>query len=455
MSHLSMSETLEIASQDTEALLIGRMINSTGDRKLCCEILSPHHFFYSEHRVLFETLSYLYRKDQPNEVHLLIEHLKSVSLLEKAKGADYILTLAQTAPTPLHLESYISILKNSWAKREALEEIKKFSLGISKTRDIPNFLDSFLKKFTLISKDLSSSSALSFAEISALSGKSGYLSELAFRRSYYQAHNKPFIDGVSTGYQDLDNTIGGFGNSNLIIIASRPGMGKTALALNFSQRIAQNHPIGFISLEMSSIQLYERMLSMESEVPGDVIREGRSTDVEWDKIEKAEPKVSKLPVYIQEGSYFINDIITKARHLKEEKEIKVLVIDYLQLLRSTGENRLMEVSNITRDLKNIAMELHIPIVCLAQLSRKVEERTNHRPLLSDLRESGTIEQDADVVMFLLRPDYYDEKDRPNEADLIIAKNRHGKTGEVSFHFSKNFAKFDPLLKREEVNDSIF
>lgn len=448
-----MSETIDIASLDAEALVLGRMINSKEDRRAVCGSLHAHHFFYSEHRLLFSTLFKFYEEDKPNEVYLLLEFLKNEGLLEKIKGADYVLSLAQTAPSPIHLPSYIAIIKNNWAKREALEEVKKFSVEISRTQDIPSFLDSFSKRFANLSKNLSASSIASFSEISASYGKAGYLSELIFRREYFQKHKKPFVDGVSSGYPDLDETIGGFGNSNLIILASRPGMGKTALALNFAQRISKEHSMGFVSLEMSSIQLYERMLSLEAEVPGDVIREGRSNDQEWKKILNAEPNIFKLPIYIQEGSCFLNELTTKARHLKEEKDIKLLFIDYLQLIRASGETRLMEISNITRDLKNLAIELHIPIVCLAQLSRKVEERTNHRPLLSDLRESGSIEQDADVVMFLMRPDYYDDNDRPGEADLIIAKNRHGKTGDISLYFSKNFAKFDSIISgAQEEND---
>ncbi|MCB1116857.1 MAG: DnaB-like helicase C-terminal domain-containing protein, partial [Chlamydiia bacterium] len=355
----------------------------------------------------------------------------------------------------IHLQSYIAILKNHWVKREILEEVKKLSSEIHAAHDMPSFLEQFTNRFNSISKNLSLDSAYSFAEISALHGDSGYLSELKFRRDYFIKNKKAFVDGVPTGYSDLDETIGGFGNSNLIIIASRPGMGKTALALNFASRIAPSCPLGFISLEMSSIQLYERMLSMKAEVAGDIIREGKSNESDWKRIQEAEPSIAQLPIFIQEGGYFLNDLTTKVRHLKEEKGIKLLIIDYLQLLRATGETRLMEVSNITRDLKNLAMELHIPIVCLAQLSRKVEERTNHKPLLSDLRESGSIEQDADVVMFLVRQDYYDKNEKPGEANLIIAKNRHGKTGEVSLHFSKNYAKFEPLLKGDFESDDLF
>ncbi|WP_194848448.1 replicative DNA helicase [Candidatus Neptunochlamydia vexilliferae] len=450
-----MTETMEIASQEAEALILGRMINSIEDRKACCESIQRHHFFYAEHQTLFDALSHLNKEDKPSETQLLIEYLKSHDLIEKAKGADYVFDLAQTAPSPIHLQSYVTILNSNWAKREALSEVKKFSAEIGKTHDVPSFIENFSKRFSAISKNLLKSTSQSFAEISALEGESGYLAELAFRREFFQKHNKPFVDGVSTGYDALDRTIGGFGNSNLIIIASRPGMGKTALALNFAQKVSKNHPVGIVSLEMSSIQLYERMLSMESGVAGDTIREGRTTGQEWKTIERVEPQISRLPIFIQEGSCFLNDITAKIRHLKEEKGIKLLIIDYLQLIRGTGETRLVEISTITRDLKNLAMELHIPIVCLAQLSRKVEERTNHRPLLSDLRESGSIEQDADVVTFLLRPDYYDENDRPGEADLIIAKNRHGKTGEVALHFSKSFAKFDPLITKEDTDNDIF
>lgn len=450
-----MTQNVEIASQDAEALLLGRMLNSLDDRKTCSELIKPFYLFYREHRVIFECLTHLQQESKPCEIHLVLDYLKSRKLLEKAKGANYIIELAQTAPSPIHLQSYIAILKNHWVKREILEEVKKLSSEIHNAHDMPSFLEEFSNRFNSISKNLSLGSAHSFAEISILQGSSGYLSELKFRRDYFIKHKKAFVDGVPTGYNDLDETIGGFGNSNLIIIASRPGMGKTALALNFASRIAPTFPLGIISLEMSSIQLYERMLSMEAEVPGDVIREGKSTESEWERIQKAEPNVSKLPIFIQEGSYFLNDLTTKVRHLKEEKGVKLLIIDYLQLLRASGETRLMEVSNITRDLKNLAMELHIPIVCLAQLSRKVEERTNHKPLLSDLRESGSIEQDADVVMFLLRQDYYDESARPGEADLIVAKNRHGKTGEVALHFSKKFAKFDQLLKGNDAPDDLF
>lgn len=448
-------DTIEIASQDSEALLLGRMVNSGEDRKACCGFLGDHHFFFQEHRILFHSLSILEAENKPCELHLLIEFLKRKDLLDKVKGANYLLELAQTAPSPIDLESYSFILKECWAKRTAIEEVKKFSLSLSKAQNVSVFLEEFSKKFVSISKNITPNTIRTFAEVSALEGSRGYLAELAFRREYFRKHKKPFVDGISSGYVDLDNTIGGFGNSNLIILASRPGMGKTALALNFAQRIAINHPIGIVSLEMSSIQLYERMVSMEAEVPGAAIREGRSTDKEWERIEKFEPNISRLSIYIQEGSYFLKELVSKARNLKEEKGIKLLIIDYLQLLRAAGENRLMEISNITRDLKNLAMELHIPIVCLAQLSRKVEERTNHRPLLSDLRESGTIEQDADVVMFLLRDDYYDENHRPGEANLIVAKNRHGKTGDIILHFSKNFAKFEPLKIGDYHDKNIF
>lgn len=449
-----MENLVSVASQEAEQLLLGRMVNSVEDRKLGCDLLSQAYFYFSENRAVFQALQMLEQKLKPAELQLLIEEMKGSKQLDSVGGIDYLFQLAQSAPSPIHLESYVQIVKNNWAKRQIIEEVNKVGAEIGTIQDVPSFLDLFTQRFQKISKHLSLSEANSFFEISKGSERGEYLKALEKRRDYFRKHNKPYVDGISTGYPDLDQVIGGFGNSNLMILASRPGMGKTALALNFAARIAVNHPIGIISLEMSSEQLYERVLSIESEISGSTIREGRVSDEEWNKIIQIEPKISRLPIYVQEGGCFIQELIAKTRFLKEEKGIQLLIVDYLQLVKASGETRLVEVSNITRDLKNLAIELHLPILCLSQLSRKVEERTNHRPLLSDLRESGTIEQDADVVTFLLRPDYYNENDRPNEAELIVAKNRHGKTGVVSLFFSKSFAKFDSLDSGDnEENDS--
>jgi len=453
--HLLMENLVSVASEEAEQLLLGRMICSPEDRKQGCDLLREDYFYFSENRRIYQVLQKLEQNQKPAELPLLIEELKATKQLESVKGVDYLMQLAQSAPSPIHLESYAQIVKNNWAKRQIIEELKKAGAEIGNIQDVPNFLDLFTQKFQKISKHLSPSEAHSFFEISKGSERGEYLKALEKRKDFFREHNKPYVDGIPTGYSDLDQVIGGFGNSNLMILASRPGMGKTALALNFATRISKDHSIGIISLEMSSEQLYERVLSIESEISGSTIREGRVSDEEWNKIIEVEPQISRLPIYVQEGGCFIQELVAKTRFLKEEKGIQLLIIDYLQLVKSKGETRIIEISNITRDLKNLAVELHLPILCLSQLSRKVEERTNHRPLLSDLRESGTIEQDADVVTFLLRPDYYNENDRPNEAELIVAKNRHGKTGTVSLYFSKSFAKFNSLDSGENEENDFF
>lgn len=449
-----MTKTIIIASKEAEQIVLGRMLQSVEDRKIGCSYLEKDHFFYAEHKLLFASLLQFDDSHKPAEIALLIELLKHNKVLEQVNGPDYLMGLAQSAPMSVYIEEYIKIIKEHWGKRKALEELSQLQAKISSSHDIHKLCEDFSQKLSNLTKKLRNLSTKSFKQISA-GNEPTYLENLEFRRDYFLKHKKPYIDGVSSGYESIDNLIGGFGNSNLIILASRPGMGKTAIALNFAERIAKKHSVGFISLEMTAIQLYERILSMKSEVSGNKIREGCTTDQEWQSIKNADNEVAKLPIYVHEGGYFINDIISRAKQLKDEQDIKVLIIDYLQLIQGRGETRLAEISNITRVLKNLCIELHIPIICLAQLSRKVEERVNHRPVLSDLRESGTIEQDADVVSFLMRPDYYDEKNRPDEADLIIAKNRHGKTGEVTLLFRKKFAKFEHLERVEENSHDLF
>ncbi|MDN3505440.1 MAG: replicative DNA helicase [Rhabdochlamydiaceae bacterium] len=444
-----MSSVEAMVSTEAENLLLGRMINSLTDAKACCQELQNHHFYTKENRILFSCMQLYIESNQPFEMPLLIEFLKRENKLLSVGNITRILELSQLAPGAIHIEHYMSILKESWAKRWGFQTVNEFLAELKQSKNITLSFEEFSKKFSKQAKKLNSTQSLSFASISKKDGAKGYINILDERRKYFNKYKKPFVDGVPSGYPDLDEIVGGLGNSNLIILASRPGMGKTAFALNLAQKIADKSSIGIISLEMSSMQLYERMISIESEIPGNKLREGKISNEEWGKLLSIEEKVSKMPIFIQEGISNLSEIITQVRVLKEEKGIELLIIDYLQLLQAKGETRLLEISNITRELKNLAMELHIPIVCLAQLSRKVEERNEHRPLLSDLRESGSIEQDADVVMFLLRHEYYDKNDRPGQAELIVAKNRHGQTGTAHLYFANMLAKFSSYSSKQQ------
>lgn len=451
-----MNQAIIFASEEAEQLLLGRMLNNENDCNHCLEHLNPDNLFFSENKNVFELIADLKENKKAITLITLKEALKDSELSKKVGGFPYITSLMTLAPSPIFLEEYIKIVKDYWGKREFSRMVADFSLKLkaNKSFNLEKTLASFPKKIDSISRSLVSNHSISFSEISR-GGERSFIADYGFRREYFKKNNKPYVDGVSTGYIDLDNMLGGFLNSNLLILASRPGMGKTALALNFAKKVADHVPVGFISLEMTSNQLYERILSMETGVSGSRIREGKSSDLEWEKLKKAEKEISNLPIFVTEGCYELKEICTKARFLKKEMGIKFLIIDYVQLMSAKGENRLAEVSAITRSLKNLSIELHIPILGLAQLSRKVEERADHRPFLSDLRESASLEHDADSVLFLLRQDYYDKYTNPGQAELIIAKNRHGQTGEVLLSFIHESGNFLDFSKEDALNDQGF
>jgi len=248
---------------------------------------------------------------------------------------------------------------------------------------------------------------------------------------------------------DLDKMLGGLGKSNLFILAARPAMGKTALALNIAENVCfkLNMPVGVFSLEMNADQLVHRLICSQSEVESEKLKQGSLNGMEYQRVVAAVHNMQKGQMVIDDQAGLkITDLRVRARRMKEAHKIELLIIDYLQLLsgggsKASAENRQNEISEISRMLKNLARELNIPIICLSQLSRKVEERPGHRPMMSDLRESGSIEQDADCVMFLLRREYYDPYDKPGQAELIVAKNRHGGVGSVNLTYRKEITQF--------------
>lgn len=289
--------------------------------------------------------------------------------------------------------------------------------------------------------------------ISGVKAVSGlpYLKELEERQETFleKGEKANAFTGIPTGFVDLDKIIDGLAPSNLIILAGRPGMGKTSFVLNVAEHVAFNHnmPVAIFSLEMSAEQLLHRMICSQSEVESNKIKAGSLNGVEFQHIVQTIKLMQNSTIIIDDQPGLnIGDIRARARRWKEAYNIRLLVIDYLQLLSSANlysrkENRQQEISDISRGLKNLARELNIPIICGSQLSRKVEDRFGHRPMMSDLRESGAIEQDADVVMLLLRPEYYNAEENPGLAELIIGKNRHGEVGTVKIAYRKEFAQF--------------
>jgi replicative DNA helicase len=443
-------------SKESEMLVLGSMLNSINSLNIAADILDDSDFYYSEHKIIFKALKQNYKEDKPADVHLIAEELARQDKLNAVGGIPCLVALSQYAGLSAYIEEYIQIIrKKSILRRmiQASQIIEKKAL--EEPSDVDEALDEAQSIFFKISQSSSKDSALLLKDI--LSGvksesKLSYMKELEDRQQKYQ-NKKPGdleITGISSGYIDLDKMINGLNNSNLMILAARPAMGKTALAVNIAEYVCFNlkMPVGIFSLEMGAEQLVHRIICSQSEVISQNIINGSITGSEYQKIYETVQKLQSSVMLIDDqGGLKITDLRVRARRMKEAHGIKLLVIDYLQLLSGSGsfkgaENRQQEVSEISRMLKTLAKELDIPILCLSQLSRKVEERENKRPIMSDLRESGSLEQDADIVMFLFRSEYYDKHNYPGQAQLIISKNRHGETGTINLSFRKEITKFE-------------
>lgn len=456
-------------SKESEMMVLGCMLTSINNLNAAADALDESDFYYAEHRPLFNALKTLYKQDKPADVHIVSEELKRQDKLKLVGGVSYIVTLSQYAGTSAYIDEYVEIVKNKSILRKmiaASQSIEKEAL--SEPPDVNVALDDAQAIFFQISQSTSSSAGKLIGEV--LSGvksetKQPFLKELQERQERFQLKGPEDlgITGTPTHLVDLDKMLNGFNNSNLMILAARPAMGKTALAINLAENICfkNNMPVGIFSLEMSAEQLVHRMICSQAEVESDKIKTGSLNGMEYQRIVAAVHSMSGHNFLIDDQPGLkITDLRARARRMKESYGIQFLVIDYLQLITGSGsfrtqENRQNEISEISRMLKNLARELNIPILCLSQLSRKVEERQGHRPMMSDLRESGSIEQDSDIVMFLLRREYYDPLDKPGTAELIVAKNRHGAVGNINLTFRKEigqFANYSPLnVQRHQVD----
>lgn len=456
-------------SKEAEMMVLGCMLASINNLNAAADALDETDFYYAEHRPLFNALKTLYKQDKPADVHIVSEELKRQDKLKQVGGVAYIATLSQYAGTSAYIDEYVEIVKNKSILRKmiaASQTIEKEAL--SEPPDVNVALDEAQAIFFHISQSTNASAGKLIGEV--LSGvksesKQPFLKELQERQERFQLKGPEElgITGIKTHLVDLDKMLNGFNSSNLMILAARPAMGKTALALNFAENICfkNNMPVGIFSLEMSAEQLVHRMICSQAEVESDKIKTGSLNGMEYQRIVSAVHTMSSHTFLIDDQPGLkITDLRARARRMKESYGIEFLVIDYLQLITGSGsfrnqENRQMEISEISRMLKNLARELNIPVLCLSQLSRKVEERQGHRPMMSDLRESGSIEQDSDIVMFLLRREYYDPMDKPGTAEIIVAKNRHGAVGNINITYRKEigqFANYTPLnVQKHQVD----
>ncbi len=448
-------------SKESEMMVLGCMLTNINALNIAADSLHDLDFYYTEHQTLFSALKAIYRADKPADIHIVGEELKRQNRLESVGGISYLTTLAQYAGTSAFIEEYVQLVR----EKSVLRRMILTAQGIEKTAleepaDVLAALDEAQSQLFQISQENQRNGGVSIKDlISGLKAESKlpYLKELQERQQKFQERgpNEPGITGIPTHFMDLDKMLNGFNNSNLMILAARPAMGKSALVCGLAENICfrNNIPVGIFSLEMSATQILHRIISSQSEVESEKIQTGSLSGSEYQRIVAAVNKMQKHTMIIDDQPGLkITDIRARARRMKEAHNVGFIVIDYLQLISGSGnmrsiENRQTEISEISRMLKNLARELNIPVLCAAQLSRKVEERQGHRPMLSDLRESGSLEQDSDVVMMLFRRDYYDKYDKPGIAEILVVKNRHGPIGDIQLTFRKEigqFANYSPI-----------
>lgn len=457
-------------SKESEMMVLGCMLTNIGALNVAADALDDTDFYFTEHKIIFQALKTAYKNDKPADIHLICEELKRLDKLKAVGGVGYVTTLAQYAGTSAYIEEYTDLVKNKSILRRMISAAQDVERqAIEDPDDVSNALDEAQQKFFAISQVANPNNGILLKDL--LSGVKAasripYLKELQERQEKYSNRdpNDAGVTGIPTHFIDFDKLLNGLNPSNLMILAARPAMGKTALAINIAENICFKNglPVGIFSLEMTADQLLHRMICSQSEVESDKIKTGALQGMDYQRIVSAVSAMQKHTMIIDDQPGLkITDLRSRARRMKEAHNIAFLVIDYLQLLSGSGynrntENRQNEISEISRMLKNLARELNIPILCLSQLSRKVEERQGHRPMMSDLRESGSIEQDADIVMFLLRREYYDPYDKPGLAELIVAKNRHGGVANINLTYRKElaqFANYSPMMTSSTTPDN--
>ena len=430
---------------EAEQAVLGSMITDRDAVISAVETLKPDAFYRDDNKAIFEAILNLYKKAEPIDIITLKDELESMNKFEQVGGYEYLASLPEKVPTTANVQKYIKIVEEKSILRNLIKTANEIiSLGYDPTEDVEDIMDSAEKKIFDI---MQSKNQKGYTPIKdALVESFAKLEELYNRKQY--------ITGVSTGFIALDHKTAGLHGSELILVAARPAMGKTAFALNIATNAAVRGkvPVAIFSLEMSKDQLVNRILCSEAMVDSNKVRTGKVEEGDWVKLAGAIGPLSESEIYIDDTpGISVMEIRTKCRKLKMEKNIGLIVIDYLQLIQGNNKrvgSREQEISEISRSLKILAKELDVPVIALSQLSRAVEQRPDHRPMLSDLRESGAIEQDADIVMFIYRDDYYNkESEKKDIAEIIIAKQRGGTIGPVDLLWMGNYTKFVNLEKR--------
>ena len=439
----------KVPPQDIEAeqAVIGSMLTDQDAVVAAIETLKPEDFYREDNKLIYRAILNLYNRAEPVDIITLKSELTSMGKFDAVGGLEYLADLPEKVPTTANVERYIKIVEEKAILRNLIKTANEIiSLGYDPTEEVENIMDSAEKKIFDI---MQSKNQKGYSPIKDVLVDTFSQLEVLYNQ-------KQHITGVPTGFADLDYKTAGLHGSDLILLAARPAMGKTAFALNIATNAAVRAkvPVAIFSLEMSKEQLVNRVLCGEAMVDSNKVRTGKLDEQDWAKLASALGPLSESEIYIDDTpGISVMEIRAKCRKLKLEKNIGLVVIDYLQLIQGSnkrGGSREQEISEISRSLKILAKEINVPVIALSQLSRAPEQRPDHRPMLSDLRESGAIEQDADIVIFLYRDDYYNEdSDKKNIAEVILAKHRAGSTGTVELLWLGNYTKFVNIDKTRE------
>lgn len=439
-------EVGKIPPHDVEAeqAILGSMLIDKDAVINAIEVLKEEDFYREDNKTIYSAMLSLYARSEPIDIITVKSELTQIGKFESIGGLEYLASLPDKVPVVSNIENYIQIVEEKSILRKLIKASNEISqMGYEQTEETERIMDVAEKKIFDIMQNRNTKGYTPIKEV--------LINAIDELEKLY--NHKGGITGIATGFIDLDRITAGLHNSDLVLIAARPAMGKSAFALNIASHVAirEKVPVAVFSLEMSKEQLGSRILCSEAMVDSNKVRTGNIEEEDWIKLVSAVGPLSEADIFIDDTpGISISEIRAKCRKMKLEKNIGLIIIDYLQLIQGSGKknaSREQEISEISRSLKILAKELDVPVIALSQLSRAAEQRTDHKPMLSDLRESGAIEQDADIVMFIYREDYYNpDTERKNIAEIILAKHRAGATGTVELMWLGSYTKFVNLAR---------
>lgn len=441
-----MIEKVPPQNLEAETAVLGSMLLDRDAASLALEMIDSSCFYKDAHKKIYSAIIKLYDDNKAVDLITVVEELKKTNALDEVGGPAYITNIASSVPTAANIAHYIKIVKEKHILRNLINASTQI---VSECYNTEHDADTLVDKAEQIIFDI----AAKKVEARAVPLRDVIRSSIETIDNLYQ--RKENITGIATGYRDLDMRTAGLQYSDLIVIAGRPSMGKSAFATCITEHIGviEKKPVAFFSLEMSKEQLVQRMLCSHARVDAHKVRTGFLSQADWPRLVTAAGKLSEAPIFIDDSpGISVMELRAKARRLKAQHDIQLIVLDYLQLMQgpANSDSRQQEISEISRSLKALARELRVPLIAISQLSRAVEQRSDHRPQLSDLRESGAIEQDADLVILLLREEYYNPtEENKGISEVIIAKQRNGPVGSLNLTFIGEYMRFENLMARGE------